>query len=329
MDSLSQFLMGAVVGQIVLGPKNKGKGALLGGIAGTLPDLDVIPLMGSSIIAQLVHHRGVSHSLILCFGLPVVLAWASQRWLNASLSFRRWWMFWMLAFLTHVWLDVMTTWGTQVFWPHPARITLDSLFIIDPLLTIPLFIGCLVSWWQKTRRGAVLGVMMSSLYMIFALSAHAWMDSRFKQVFENNNIQVTQQLVRPTPFNTLYWAVTARTPTDKLIMGYARLWDNVEDIQLSRPVNQRSDLLSPIQHNTDVKTLLDVTKGYYVIDSSPDQVMIRDARFGRLGGWMMTPDSRFVFNYVYNVNQNTWSQYRPPMPDAMVMLASLWQKIWD
>ena len=108
MDSITQFLMGAVVGQIILGPKKQGKGALIGGLIATIPDLDVIPLVKSSVITQLVHHRGLSHSLLFCGIIPVFGASLSQRYLSWNISFKRWYLVWFLAFTTHILLDLMT-----------------------------------------------------------------------------------------------------------------------------------------------------------------------------------------------------------------------------
>ena len=70
------------MGQLVLGPKHQGKGALMGGIAGTLPDLDIIPLMGLSVVDQLVHHRGITHSILFCLIAPIAFAWISRQFIK-------------------------------------------------------------------------------------------------------------------------------------------------------------------------------------------------------------------------------------------------------
>lgn len=327
MDSVSQFLMGSAMGQIILGPKHQGKGALIGGIAGTIPDLDVIPLIGSSLTSQLLNHRGLSHSLIFCVLMPPLLAWASKRWIGWHISFKRWVAFWTLAFITHVLLDLMTTWGTQIFWPHPAKIALDALFIIDPLLTFPLAIGCVLAAIKKHHRPAIWGVIITSGYMLCALGLQNFMSNKFHNAFEKQNIQVTSKIVRPTPFNTVYWAVTARNSNDELIMGYARLWDQTKEITFSEPIFQQSHLIDLIKDQADSKILLNVTKGYYVIKEEESKVIIQDARFGRLGGWMKQAESRFLFNYVFDKKSKQWTQYRPPIADMGNLLKNLWIQI--
>ena len=45
MDSLTQIVLGAAVGEVTLGKKIGNKAQLIGAIAGTLPDLDVFVTM--------------------------------------------------------------------------------------------------------------------------------------------------------------------------------------------------------------------------------------------------------------------------------------------
>lgn len=327
MDSLSQFLMGSAIGQIVIGPKHKGKGALIGGLAGSLPDLDILPLMGSSIVTQLNHHRGFSHSIILCIIAPPLMAWLCKKWLSWSLSFKRWLAFWFLAFSTHIVLDLMTTWGTQILWPFPTRFALDALFIIDPLLTIPLLVGCLVAKYYRSASPAVWGVGLASIYMIWAFSAHAFSYHLFKEALNHRDISFESFMVRPTPFNTLYWSVTAITPEDELVMGYARLWDSPEEVLFSLPIPQNSNLLTDVINREDVSFMISITKGYYVIESNEATLTIKDARFGRYGGWANIKTNRFVFNYVLDLSSYEWTQFRPPMPNAKLLVSSLIKNI--
>ncbi len=62
MDSLTQITLGAAVGVAVMGRRTAvWKAALWGGIAGTLPDLDVFVDHGDAVL-NMVRHRGESHS---------------------------------------------------------------------------------------------------------------------------------------------------------------------------------------------------------------------------------------------------------------------------
>jgi len=77
MDSLTQVVLGASMAEVVLGKKIGNKAMIWGGIAGTIPDLDVASEFVLSEIQSLAFHRGISHSIIfsvlaaLFFGLLV------------------------------------------------------------------------------------------------------------------------------------------------------------------------------------------------------------------------------------------------------------------
>ena len=67
MDSLTQIILGAAVGEAVLGRKIGNKAMLYGAIAGTIPDLDVISSFFTDTVSALEIHRGFTHSIFfLC-----------------------------------------------------------------------------------------------------------------------------------------------------------------------------------------------------------------------------------------------------------------------
>lgn len=77
MDSLTQIVLGAAVGEAVLGKKIGNRAMLWGAIAGTIPDLDILANPFMSEIDGLAFHRGITHSLffaVLGAGLFAYLA---------------------------------------------------------------------------------------------------------------------------------------------------------------------------------------------------------------------------------------------------------------
>ena len=67
MDSLTQIVLGAAVGEAVLGKKVGNKAILWGAVAGTIPDLDVLSKYFVDEVSALEMHRGFSHSIL--FGI--------------------------------------------------------------------------------------------------------------------------------------------------------------------------------------------------------------------------------------------------------------------
>ena len=80
MDSLTQIILGAAVGEVVAGRKLGNRAMLWGAIAGTIPDLDVLGNFFMSEIDSLAFHRGISHSIFFAFTASLFLAWYTS-WL--------------------------------------------------------------------------------------------------------------------------------------------------------------------------------------------------------------------------------------------------------
>jgi len=75
MDSLTQIVLGAAVGEAVLGKKVGNKAMLWGAIAGTIPDLDVFIKLFTYPITSTALHRGISHSLLFSIVMAPILGW--------------------------------------------------------------------------------------------------------------------------------------------------------------------------------------------------------------------------------------------------------------
>lgn len=80
MDSLTQIVLGASMGEAIAGKKLGNRAMLWGGIAGTIPDLDVFAgFFGMSEIDSLAFHRAISHSLLFAVVAPLLLSFFT-RW---------------------------------------------------------------------------------------------------------------------------------------------------------------------------------------------------------------------------------------------------------
>ena len=149
--------------------------------------LNVLALIGSMIVApaawagertitfavdNMTWHRGPSHSLLVLAPIAM-LVWAllRRRWTPVREAPRRWLCAILLALLTHPLLDAFTVYGTQLLWPLPLRpVMWSSLFIIDPLYTLPLLVGCVAAAWLGARSAArtwlQAGVLLRALYEV-------------------------------------------------------------------------------------------------------------------------------------------------------------------
>src|SRR5690554_7539050 len=75
MDSLTQIVLGAAVGEAVLGRKVGNRAMFYGAIAGTIPDLDVISSFFVDTVRALEIHRGITHSIFFSIVFAPIFGW--------------------------------------------------------------------------------------------------------------------------------------------------------------------------------------------------------------------------------------------------------------
>lgn len=85
MDSLTQAVLGAAVGEAFLGRKLGNRAMLWGALVGTFPDLDVIAAQfAENGIYGLKYHRGLSHSILVTVLMPILLAWGAKKYYDSG-----------------------------------------------------------------------------------------------------------------------------------------------------------------------------------------------------------------------------------------------------
>lgn len=79
MDSLTQIVLGAAVGEVVLGKKVGNRALLWGAVGGTIPDLDVVTSIFLDPLQTLAAHRGFSHSIVFAVLGAFLFGWLIHR----------------------------------------------------------------------------------------------------------------------------------------------------------------------------------------------------------------------------------------------------------
>lgn len=213
MDSLTQFTLGAVVAMGTMGRSTGArKAVLVGGVLGTMPDLDVLYPFDNPI-DSFVLHRGASHSLIVHTLVAPLFGWLFARLLG--LKFRHATIAVWLIFVTHALLDAMTVYGTQIWWPLSREpVGVGSLFIIDPFYTLPLLVVALAglaigSWGAGMARATAVALSISTAYVGWSFVAQNRAEERASALLHEAGIAVDRLQATPLPFNTLFWRAIA------------------------------------------------------------------------------------------------------------------------
>ncbi|MCK2041263.1 metal-dependent hydrolase [Chromohalobacter sp. TMW 2.2308] len=239
MDSLTQACLGAAIGGTVLGRRLGRKAVIAGAVLGTLPDLDVIIDYGDAV-ADYTYHRGFSHSLWVLGALAVLLtglARAGERWRRVTppIGTLRWGLLFGGCLLTHPLLDAFTTYGTQLWWPLTTPpVSWHSIFIIDPLFTLPLLVGvvaALIKGYSPRLLGW--GLTLACFYLTFAVAAQNTVNARIAASLASLGLDEAPRLIQPTPFNTLLWRVTV-VQDDAYYEGVVSLFDGQTPLALTQ-----------------------------------------------------------------------------------------------
>jgi len=284
MDSLSQIALGAAVGVATMGRRTAvWKAALWGAVAGTLPDLDVLIDHGDPI-RNMVLHRAETHSpfWLTLFSLPFAAAIARLH--GEWAQWRRWWLAMWLALVTHPLLDGMTVYGTQLglpFTDHPFGV--GSVFIIDPLYTVPLLVGAV---WALSSRGAAsglkanaAGLVLSTAYLGWSVLAQQHVTGIARAALAAQGIAAEQVLVTPTAFNTVLWRVVAVSGA-QYHEGFYSLLDAQPTLSFDR--FERGTALTPeLQAIDSVQRIMAFSHGFYKLHEQGQRLLITDLRMGQ------------------------------------------------
>lgn len=329
MDSLTQIVLGAAVGEAVLGKKIGNKAMVLGAIAGTIPDFDIFSGYFTDTVSALEIHRGFTHSIVFAVGVGFLFAWLLALW-DKRATLKQWWWFWFLAFVTHPLLDAHTTWGTQLFWPFDLRLAYKNIFVIDPLYTLPFLFFLILAAFQKRdnpkrRKYNNLGLIISSSYMVLTILLKGVAYQKFGKALNEQQIEYLGLQTKPSPFNTIMWVANVETEDSFLIGNYS--FFDTQPIEFhAHPKNH--DALGELKNEDKIQRLIKVAENWYTITERNGQLLFNDLRFGLMS---VDPNTdKYAFSYILEKENGELkiTEESKDRSDAKKLLSDLWNRLW-
>ena len=328
MDSLTQIVLGAAVGEAALGKKVGNKALLYGAIAGTIPDLDVAAQFFTDTVTALEIHRGFTHSLFFSLAFAPLFGWIISQW-ERKATWKHWtWLFFWCLF-THPLLDAHTTWGTHLLWPIDLRLAYKNIFVIDPLYTLPFLVCVVLVLFQK--RGSrkrnkynKAGLIISSSYLLVTLVLKGITYNKFTSALSEQNIAYLAIETKPSPLNTILWTANVETEEAFLIGDYS-FFDTKPIRFYKHPKNHAA--LEELRSEEKVQRLIKITNGWYTIKEKEGAVYLNDLRFGMLS---VDPQSeQYAFSYLLRPTSEGVEVIEEPKDrgDAKNLLMDLWARI--
>lgn len=285
MDSITQIVLGASVAEAAGGKKLGNEAALWGAIAGTIPDLDVFIRAYNDPIHGALMHRGFSHSILFAFLAAPLLGYMIFRIYKRKYELKVWVWVIFLAIITHPMLDIFTSYGTQFFWPFEWRVTFNSVFVIDPLYTLPFGLLLLSALFIKRniplrRKLNNSGLIYSCLYLTWCVIVKLTIVSNTPEYFKNYKIDHSKTIVNAMPFTSFYWMIITESDSSNFI-GYKSIFYPFDQKEVDT-LTKNHHLLDAFESKNEnwVKTVRFMTKDCFTVIDKKDSLEVYDLKFG-------------------------------------------------
>ncbi len=256
MDTLTQGLLGASVGQALYARRLGRRAVVWGALVALAPDLDIV-LHAVSPMADWLYHRGPTHALAFGPVVGPVIGWLLCKWKGGRL--RDWIGLAIAALVTHPLLDVFTSYGTQIAWPFSrARVAFDAVAIIDPIVSLALA-ACLVlalRWGvasKGARTAAWVALVSCSAYLMLGLAVHARAETIAREQLASEGESGGRVSAYPTMFQLPIQRIVVRCG-DEVRVG----WVNVlapEPIAWSRFTSANGPLVDAARQTYEAQVL--------------------------------------------------------------------------
>jgi len=210
MDIVTHGITGFLVSRAV--PSGHKASVMAAGFIGALaPDLDAIARLWDPMAAITVH-RAATHSFL--GGAVIAAVVAGLAWGLGRNSFFQLFGFAYLGLLSHIGLDLLTSFGTAIFWPlTDRRFALAQHYLIDPIFTI-LALGFLVASFRLNHRRislATAGLLAIGLYVVITAAVQRTAFIRWQEFMDLQGILPTRAAVLPLFPGPFRWLGVSET----------------------------------------------------------------------------------------------------------------------
>ncbi|MBI2487686.1 MAG: metal-dependent hydrolase [Deltaproteobacteria bacterium] len=206
MDTITHGLIGALASKAGFYQKPGRVATVAFTIGAVFPDVDFVTLFLGPDFA-LRYHRGITHSVIAAPFFAILLgaiiyrfsSFKNLRFLTLPVA---------LGIYSHIFFDLITSYGTVVFDPlSMKRYSWNLVFILDPFITLPVLIGLILAWRKKeiAFKVSIIVLTFLSLYLLVCLYARDINSERLAEFAKKRSLDVIKSSVYPRPLAPFFW----------------------------------------------------------------------------------------------------------------------------
>jgi inner membrane protein len=339
MDIITQGVLGAAVGQAGFSGKLGRRALGWGAVIGMLPDLDIIVTATSNPFAEILYHRGITHSIWFGPVIGPVLGYLLWCYYSHRDSLSSWIGLSIWALVTHPLLDLFTVYGTQLLAPlSNHRFSLSAIPIIDPiytgLLTLSIIFGCLYHrriWASITV--ASIALTLTSGYLFYGLAqnedAYTYAQDQLKEEGRPHG----DVRVYTTMFQIFLRRIVVHFP-DEVWIGFVTTWAPKKIIWHKQPQAPEAVRAAILNHpygkiyrwfTSDELILRPYNSQNGSNQNDSTQWDMLDGRFGLPGSTLLGIWGRRVTMQSDGTVQDDFPGFRVPLNMALSEYESIWK----
>ncbi|MBI5419690.1 MAG: metal-dependent hydrolase [Deltaproteobacteria bacterium] len=195
MDTITHGLTGWLIARAIPADAERKEATAAVVLGSVLPDVDnVASLLGSELYLRI--HRGYSHSfagVAVSSLLVALLFYKYGKWKDL----KKLYLLTLLGQLSHIALDLLNAYGTQIFQPFTdARVSFDLLFVVDLVFSGIIVAGLLLS----RRRGPAMAktaLLVLGAYVGFAAVLHLRAENVVRDAAVRSGVRVVSSSAMP------------------------------------------------------------------------------------------------------------------------------------
>ncbi|MBE8162420.1 MAG: hypothetical protein HAW63_00320 [Bdellovibrionaceae bacterium] len=206
---------------------------------------------------------------------------------------------------------------------------MGSVFIVDPLYTLPFLLTMVLAFFAKQKnayRWATLGLVLSTGYLLWAFLAQQWVLQRAVTELKKQNIIYQKIFVGPTYFNSFLWRVVV-LKKEKYYEGFGSVFDKNLAIHF-KSHDRNLKLLTGLEKNSTIKKMKYFSHGFYAVapNNKKHTLKVMDLRMG----W----SNHYYFQYRVAQRESKSKRYKPTAPKRVFFrpqlseIKTVWNRIW-
>ena len=320
MDLITQGILGAAIGQVGFQRSLGRKALVYGAVIGMLPDADVLVRFSSDMCAEMLHHRGFTHSLFFAPLVAPIMGWICNNFYKRQ-QLPSWIGLWFWSLITHPLLDVFTVYGTQLLAPFTDhRFSLCAVPIIDPVYSVPLLLSVIIGWFIKkhislSQTIAAGMLLLTTAYLFLGVSVH-------EQALQFVRQQEKVPVVRAEAFTTMFSIFYRRVVVEELNQFRVGFLNMLYPQPIKWHVFKKVNVSDVMLAKREVRIFYWFADDWVLPAQENDSVLFFDMRFGTneenlKGYWGIKVGSE----------KTTWKKFPPIINFAKVKM--LWNTIFS